>query len=86
MRSRERWEFQNEKISLVGESVRQMSEAIRMLTSRNPINVSTSGTTLDRDDNHGAAEDELNRTYQHGYRRNNKDQGMVSESGTVLFD
>lgn len=40
-------ELQNEKTSQIGESVRQMAEAIRMLTNQNPLNASTSGTALD---------------------------------------
>uniref|UniRef100_M4FB96 Uncharacterized protein n=1 Tax=Brassica campestris TaxID=3711 RepID=M4FB96_BRACM len=63
-------EIQNEKTSQIGESVRQMTEAIKMLTSQNPHHASASGTALDRDEIHVAAENEIHRPYYHGHRRN----------------
>lgn len=79
-------EFQNEKTSQIGESIRQMLEAIHMLTSRNPISASTSGTALDRDDGHGAAENDVNSTYQYGYRRNHNGMTKMGRIDLPRFD
>ncbi|WZY87094.1 hypothetical protein YC2023_033478 [Brassica napus] len=79
-------EFQNEKTSQIGESVRLMSEAIRMLTSSNQINASASVTSLDRDDVHGAAENNITRTYQHGYRRNHNGMTRIGRIDFPRFD